>query len=680
MAQLPINCVRHAIQTPAARCGQGITRTTTPPPAFPTSGRKTLSAAAPWPPGAPRRGPIRHSHLAAWLFGLSAGLAPFWVAGDPVGEARVFGDVAVSRPDQHTTTIDQASSSAILEWDRFSIAASETVEFRQPSASAVILNRVVGRNPSEILGTMRANGHVFLVNPNGVFFGPGASIDVQGLVATTMNVSDSDFVAGRYRFTGDETPKGRAAVTNAGHISSRAGGYVVLAGDYVENRGVISARAGHVVLASGRQVTLDLEGDGLVSFAVDEATLDDHAGVRNTGSILADGSNVVMTARVASTLAASAVNNEGLIRATGIAEKDGTIHLTAESGNVRNPGTLQATDIFLDADGDADLDGATIAAERLVDITARGDVDNGAAPASWTTGALRVRAGGVIDLGATAIRVGTDRIPGPAADPGLADLLNPLDLSPADPRPNAWFSARDGITLGPLSLDGDYLVLETDNLVLDGGTVTNADAVIQLLPSTRDAGMSLEDEREPLAQINIGNSEHIQPFSDATVVLGGTGYDGDVDIGTLGDIDVGDTNLVLLTNGKMAGFEHLLSKGILFTNADTADIQQTGDDPDDDDTKDGGSVAGDNSTDGSTSGSDGDIVILPGTAGPKGESHATADSSPRAALIVTAATTTEGGEAATAEETRGRGATPFPFALDELITYRTAQISASICR
>src|SRR5690606_1591825 len=113
------------------------------------------------------------------------------------------------------TVINQSTHRAALNWNGFSIGAGEAVIFRQPSVNAVALNRVVGANPSEIYGTLRANGHVFLINPSGVLFGPGAQVDVAGLVASTLNIANSDFMSGRYVFSGGA---GAGAVINQGTL------------------------------------------------------------------------------------------------------------------------------------------------------------------------------------------------------------------------------------------------------------------------------------------------------------------------------------------------------------------------------------------------------------------------------------------------------------------------------
>ena len=186
------------------------------------------------------------------------------------------------------TTITQSSKNAVLNWQSFNIAPNEAVNFVHPSFSSVSLNRVLGGDPSSILGSLSANGKVFLVNPSGILFGKGASVNVGGLVASTLNIADADLMAGRYLFSGASN----ALVVNQGSINA-PGGYVALLGANVDNQGVIAARLGSVALAAGTAVTLDLVGDGLLNVAVNQGAV--NALVRNGGLIQADGGHVLMT-------------------------------------------------------------------------------------------------------------------------------------------------------------------------------------------------------------------------------------------------------------------------------------------------------------------------------------------------------------------------------------------------
>ncbi|MGH8462078.1 MAG: filamentous hemagglutinin N-terminal domain-containing protein [Stenotrophobium sp.] len=272
-------------------------------------------------------------------FALAALLAPAMAFAGPAGGVIAAGQIGITNPSANTTVINQTSQNAVINWQQFNIAGNESVTFNQPNTSAVVLNRVVGGSPSEILGDLSANGRVFIVNPQGVVFGAGAQVDVGGLVASTADIADQDFMAGHYVFTGGTA----APVTNAGNITAAQHGYVVLAGDHVNNSGVIQAKLGTVALASGSAMTLDMNGDGLVNLSVDQAALSSRAGVANLGTLAAQGGTVIMTAWVAQHLASTAVNNSGVVNASGINEQGGNIYLTAEGGDIANNGSLNAS-------------------------------------------------------------------------------------------------------------------------------------------------------------------------------------------------------------------------------------------------------------------------------------------------------------------------------------------------
>jgi len=334
-------------------------------------------------------------------YGWSAlALVPGLALAGPSGEQVVAGTVGVARPDANTTTVTQGSSSAVVNWHSFSVDGQEYVQFVQPGAQAAILNRVTGGNASQILGRIEANGRVFLVNPQGVYFGAGAKVDTSGFAASTLDIANDDFMRGRYVFAkGTGAPD--AAVTNAGQVKGDQ--FVVLMGDRVGNEGLVQARLGSVVLGAGEKVTLQLDDTGLVSYAVDEATAAAQAGVENTGEIVANGGRVLMTAKVANDLVATAVNNAGVVRATGIAEDGGEIFLRGSGGKIVNSGTLDASG----ANG-----GRVVVSSATDDVEiAAGAVITAAGAGAGDGGTVRLVAEQTLDVAAGAMvdaRGGTD--------------------------------------------------------------------------------------------------------------------------------------------------------------------------------------------------------------------------------------------------------------------------------
>jgi len=231
-------------------------------------------------------------------------------------------------------TVTQNHQHMIANWQSFNIGSAASVHFAQPTGG-VALNRVTGSAPSEIFGRLSATGSVFLLNPNGVMFGPGASVNVGALVATTMKMNDSDFMAGNYQFTG-----GNGSVINQGSLTAAQGGYIALLAPEVRNEGLISASMGSVLLAGAEAVTLSHDNTGL-HYAVDKGAV--QALVENKHLIQADGGQVILTARAANQLASAVINNSGTIEAKGLVAKGGKIVLEADHITLKAGSTLDAS-------------------------------------------------------------------------------------------------------------------------------------------------------------------------------------------------------------------------------------------------------------------------------------------------------------------------------------------------
>jgi filamentous hemagglutinin family protein len=279
---------------------------------------------------------------ALWTSVAAAGLllgACGYSLANPTGGEVTGGVAAISGEGTTAVTVTQTTDKTSLNWTSFSIDAGEAVTFVQPDSSSVAVNRVTGTDVSAIYGTLTANGKVYLINPNGVLFSKSAQVNVGGIVASTLNITDSDFRSGNYTFGGEST----ATVSNAGTIAATDGGYVVLLGRQVGNSGTITAGSGTVALAAGGQITLDFDGDGLLGLTVDRAALG--ALAQNSGTIRADGGAVyLLSAAAADTLAGTVVNNSGVIRAQSVAEVNGRIVLDGgTNGTVANSGTLDVS-------------------------------------------------------------------------------------------------------------------------------------------------------------------------------------------------------------------------------------------------------------------------------------------------------------------------------------------------
>ena len=256
----------------------------------------------------------------------------------PSGGQVVSGNGQISSSG-NTTTVTQSSQNLSLNWQTFNIAPQETVDFVQPSTTAVAVNHILGNSGSQILGHLNANGQVYLINPNGILFGAGSQVDVGGLVASTLEANATNTAGNTRSFSGS----GTGSVVNEGTITAANGGYVVLLGNRVSNVGTIVAQLGTVGFGAGSAVTLTFSGDSLVSMQVDRSTLNNLAA--NGGLIQADGGRVIMTAGAQNALLASVVNNTGVIEARTVEDHDGTITLLGgmTAGQVNVGGTLDAS-------------------------------------------------------------------------------------------------------------------------------------------------------------------------------------------------------------------------------------------------------------------------------------------------------------------------------------------------
>lgn len=250
---------------------------------------------------------------------------------------------------QTEMAIHQATQNAVINWNSFNIAANERVNIYQPNAQSALLNRVLGGNPSEIFGTLQANGRVFLVNPAGVLFAPGAQVNAGSILASTMSITNADFMAGKYAFVGTQSD---GKVINRASLIAQNEGTVALLGKEVVNEGVIVARKGAAVLTAGDAVTLDFNGDGKVSVVPTRAAMEQ--AVTNKGLVEADGGLVFMSAATGDALTRSAVNQEGIVRARSLDGTAGSVRMTANDVRLA---AGSVTDVSGAAGGTAEIGG-----------------------------------------------------------------------------------------------------------------------------------------------------------------------------------------------------------------------------------------------------------------------------------------------------------------------------------
>ena len=311
----------------------------------------------------------------------------------PQGATIVNGQVSVAQPTAGSQVI-KASNGAIINWRQFSIGAGESTQFVQPSAASAVLNRVTGPDLSQLLGQLKANGQVFLINPHGIVIGGAARIDTNSFIASTLDISDKDFLSGKLRFFAGSAA-GR--IHNDGVITAAPGGRIALIAPDIENSGIIQAPDGQILLAAGRKLeiaSMDLEG---VTFQIQAPT----DSVLNLGKLLAENGAVRAFA--------GSLRQGGEIRAGRLVrDGDGSIVLAGSSDLTLTPDSITRADgitggsiVLQSAHGTTRVSGdisATGSAGAGGDIRVLGDrvaVESGARiDASGSSGGGQILVGG----------------------------------------------------------------------------------------------------------------------------------------------------------------------------------------------------------------------------------------------------------------------------------------------
>ena len=322
----------------------------------------------------------------ALALSLSLSLPALALPGDPTP---VHGQVQFQNLGPNLVQILQSSPQAIINWNRFNIGSGETVRFLQPNAQAAVLNRVTGLDPSTIQGQLQANGRVFLLNPNGILFGPGAVVDVGSFTASTLKMSDEDFLSGNYRLTQDQNLP-LAALTNQGQIRVAEGGFVVLVSPLLDNQGMIVAQAGTVQLGASTRATFSVDGRGQVAFVLPD-------GFDPTFSGGGQGGTVLLQSGQMSQLLGQVASNPNLVEAADFHELAlGQTRMVGGEGILLNSGSIQADRIRLDSSqttvhaNPGSLQGQDVRVLSAGSTVSQGSITSGFAEVSghhlWLTG------------------------------------------------------------------------------------------------------------------------------------------------------------------------------------------------------------------------------------------------------------------------------------------------------
>lgn len=251
------------------------------------------------------------------------------VSANPQGGNVAAGQASITSSGNHLD-VTQRTNKAVIDWRGFDIAPNETTQFHQPSSNAITLNRVHSDAASQIEGNLTANGNLILINQNGVMFGNGAKVDVNGLVVSTADTTNNNFMNNKI-FTLDSAGDADAFIINNGQITAKEAGLVGFVAPNVVNQGIITATLGKVQLASGDTATLDMYGDGLMQVAVSDAVKSQL--VSNTGSIQANGGKIALTAAAGKAIVNSLINAQGSLQAQSVGMKNGEIVISAAGSN-----------------------------------------------------------------------------------------------------------------------------------------------------------------------------------------------------------------------------------------------------------------------------------------------------------------------------------------------------------
>ena len=357
----------------------------------------------------------------------------------------VGGQASISQTGT-ATSIQQTTNKAIINWQGFSTGANESVQFTQPSTQSVILNRVTGTTGSTLNGRLSSNGTVFLINPNGVMVGPTGTVDVGSFLATTSGITDTDFLAGRYAFTGAAD---NSQVANQGTIRTSNNGSVILSAPSVQNSGTISTPWGSTALGAAKSFTAELDGNGLLQYQIGDPTT--AALVTNSGNIIADGGKVLIAARSADLVARQVINTAGLVEANSVAVKNGEIFFDGGSqGSVAVSGQVLAEGPKAGETGGAvTVTGASLLNQAT--ISANGQLSGGQ---------ISVSAGTIIHLGA----ITADSSSGAGGNVQLNVTKNYLDTA------SAATSASGATNGGQVAINANGNLFSSGTVKATGGS------------------------------------------------------------------------------------------------------------------------------------------------------------------------------------------------------------------
>lgn len=366
---------RLGMLVPIAEISRSHQKTASPAPLLPTIVEPGSEACAFWR--------ISSGSVALLLAGCLSWMSTSVLAIDantlPTGGNIVYGTGSI-RADGNIMNVNTLTNKAIIRWDSFNIGSNAGVNFKMPDASSSVLNRVMGNSASMINGMLNANGHVYIVNQNGIYFGAGSQVNVGSLTATTLDNIANNAIENIYNngiLSNPDSPVfsfadavGVIDVDKGASISTSIGGRVMLLAPDVKNSGLIYTPDGQTILAAGKTVYL--------------STLDKFAGLLvevSSGGTATNLGNIIVNHGNAS-LVGLAVNQQGKISASTSVRANGSIYLKAkEIQSLTTPGndvygatTLgkdSVTAVTIDVNDKEEVIDAQKISQSVVDIKGR---------------------------------------------------------------------------------------------------------------------------------------------------------------------------------------------------------------------------------------------------------------------------------------------------------------------
>ncbi len=397
-----------------------------------------------------------------------------YAASLPSGENIISGDISVSS-SQNSMTITQSSEQSIIEWTSFDIGTQNSVTFNQPSVDASALNRVVSGNPTTLAGALNANGKVFVVNENGVYFTPTATINAHSFAASTLALSNDDFLNNKFLFKADNVNNIFSSIIHKGSITTLDGGFTALLGGAINNEGTINANLGKIGIGAGKEITLDLSGDKFLQVSVpfSEAItlLDQNAEELNTiinhaGTSTANRIDIDVGA--AKNVVQRAVNIPGNLVATTASQQNGVITLGG-AGDIVVAGNLTAKE-----GGNINVEGDFLSFGGEVDVS------------GTNAGAINLNSSGEIALGATL---------------------------------NASSTSNDG---GDINIKSQYKIVQSYSSEINSSGNTNGGNILLSAPNIMSSGSVSAKGDQQGGYIDIESEGYIRLLSSKIDVTGNT--------------------------------------------------------------------------------------------------------------------------------------------------------------